>query len=81
MFICIMVYVYVMVYAYLLVYVFFYMYGMRIDIRSCGRRTKLVRVRSAGHVRARQVDSSSAYSICTQLMHIIIFTFWIYCII
>jgi hypothetical protein len=28
-----------------------------------------------GHFRARQVDSPSAYSICTQLMHIITFTF------
>jgi hypothetical protein len=28
-----------------------------------------------GHVRARQVDSPSAYSICTQLMHIIMFAF------
>jgi hypothetical protein len=61
----------------------FCMYDTQIDARSLlgGRRTKLVRGRPTGHFRARQVDSLSPYSICTEVMHIIMFTFWIYCII
>jgi hypothetical protein len=58
----------------------FCMYDTQIDTRSWrwGRRTKLVRGRPTWHFQARQVVSPSAYSICTQVMHIIMFTFWIY---
>jgi hypothetical protein len=43
--------------------VFFYMYDMRIYIRSwfCGRGPKFIWGQFAGHVRARQVDSPSAF--------------------
>jgi hypothetical protein len=74
----------VMVYVYLFWRMYsFCMYDTQIDARSWlwGRRTKLVRGRPIGHFRVKQVDSPSACSICTQLMHIIMFTFWIYCII
>ena len=58
------------------------MYDMQIDPRSWlwGRRTKLVRGRPTGHFWARQLDSPSAYSVCTYSLHIIMFIL-IYCII
>jgi hypothetical protein len=62
---------------FILAYVLFCMYDTQIDVRSglWGRRTQLIRGRPTGNFRARQVNSPSVYSICTQLMHIIIFTF------
>jgi hypothetical protein len=74
----------VLVYVYLFGRTYsFCMHDTQIDARSglWGRRAKHVRGRPTGNFRARKVDSSSAYFICTQLMHIIMFTFWIYNII
>ena len=64
-------------------YVLFCMCDTQINTKTglWGRRAKRVRGRPTGNFWARQVDSPSAYSIFTKLMHIIMFTFWIYCII
>jgi hypothetical protein len=74
------------------VMVYVYLFGVRILFICTIRKSmlevdcevdepKFVQGWPTGHFRARQVDSPSAYSVCTQVIHIIMLIFWIYCII